>query len=93
MLGINGELRIHLARPLAQAIQNDRLARQYYGGPPVREVLLLPEGAQPPRGEVPRLAPPESLRRLSRNHTHGYAGPTIADERMPAPEWALLRRR
>jgi hypothetical protein len=36
------------SRPLAQAIQNDQLARQYYGRPPLREVLLLPEGAQPP---------------------------------------------
>jgi putative restriction endonuclease len=48
MLTVNGGLRIHLARPLAQAVQNDQLARRYYGRPPVREVLLLPEGAQPP---------------------------------------------
>jgi putative restriction endonuclease len=48
MLTVNGGLRIHLARPLAQAVQNDQLARQYYGRPPMREVLLLPEGAQPP---------------------------------------------
>jgi putative restriction endonuclease len=48
MLTVNGGLRIHLARPLAQAVQNDQLARQYYGQPPVREVLLLPEGAQSP---------------------------------------------
>jgi putative restriction endonuclease len=48
MLTVNGGLRIHLARPLAQAIQNDQLARQYYGRPPIREVLLLPEGAQAP---------------------------------------------
>jgi putative restriction endonuclease len=48
MLTVNGGLRIHLARPLAQAVQNDQLARQYYGRPPVHEVLLLPEGAQPP---------------------------------------------
>jgi putative restriction endonuclease len=48
MLTVNGGLRIHLARPLAQAIHNDQLARQYYGRPPMREVLLLPEGAQAP---------------------------------------------
>jgi putative restriction endonuclease len=48
MLTVNGGLRIHLARPLAQAVQDDQLARQYYGRPPLREVLLLPEGAQPP---------------------------------------------
>lgn len=48
MLTVNGGLRIHLARPLAHAIHNDQLARQYYGRPPMREVLLLPEGAQAP---------------------------------------------
>jgi putative restriction endonuclease len=48
MLTISGGLRIHLARPLADAVQTDPLARQYYGRPPLREVLLLPGGAQPP---------------------------------------------
>ena len=48
MLTVNGGLRIHLARPLAQAVQNDQMARQYYGRPPMREVVLLPEGAQAP---------------------------------------------
>jgi putative restriction endonuclease len=48
MLTVNGGLRIPLARPLAQAVQDDQLARQYYGRPPLREVFLLSEGAQPP---------------------------------------------
>jgi hypothetical protein len=48
MLTVNGGLRIHLARQLADAIQADPLARQYYGQPPLREVILLPEGAQAP---------------------------------------------
>lgn len=48
MLTVNGGLRIHLTRPLADAIQTDPLARQYYGRPPLREVILLPEGAQAP---------------------------------------------
>jgi hypothetical protein len=48
MLTVNGGLRIHLARPVADAIQNDPLARQYYGRPPLREVILLPDGAPPP---------------------------------------------
>lgn len=48
MLTVNGGLRIHLAQPLATAIEADPLARQYYGRPPLREVILLPEGAQPP---------------------------------------------
>jgi len=48
LLTVNGGPRIHLARPLAHAIRTDALARQYYGRPPLREVILLPEGAQAP---------------------------------------------
>ena len=48
MLTVNGGLRIHLAPSLAEAVQTDPLARQYYGRPPLREVLLLPDGAQAP---------------------------------------------
>lgn len=48
MLTVNGGLRIHVAQPLADAIRADPLARQYYGRPPLRDVLLLPEGAQSP---------------------------------------------
>jgi putative restriction endonuclease len=48
MLTVNGGLRIHLARPLAEAVRTDPLARQYYGHPPLREVLLLPDDAQAP---------------------------------------------
>ena len=48
MITVNGGLRIHLARPLAEAVQTDPLTRQYYGRPPLREVLLLPHGAQTP---------------------------------------------
>ena len=48
MLMVNGGLRIHLARQLADAVETDPLARQYYGKPPLREVILLPAGAQAP---------------------------------------------
>lgn len=48
MITVNGGLRIHLARSLADAVQADALARQFYGRPPLREVLLLPPGAQMP---------------------------------------------
>ncbi len=48
LLTVNGGLRIHVARSLADAVHADPLARQYYGRPPLREVLLLPAGAQPP---------------------------------------------
>lgn len=48
LLTVNGGLRIHVARPLAEATKTDPLARQYYGRPPLAEALLLPEDAQPP---------------------------------------------
>ena len=48
MLTVNGGLRIHVARSLADATKTDPLARQYYGRPPLRDVILLPEGAQAP---------------------------------------------
>jgi putative restriction endonuclease len=48
MITVTGGPRIHLARPLADAVLADRLTRQYYGQPPLRQRLLLPEDAQPP---------------------------------------------
>ena len=48
LLTVNGGLRIHLARSLADATRTDPLTRQYYGRPPLREALLLPAGAQAP---------------------------------------------
>lgn len=48
LLAVNGGLRIHLARSLAEATRTDPLARQYYGHPPLRDALLLPSGAEPP---------------------------------------------
>jgi putative restriction endonuclease len=46
MLTVNDGMRIHFARPLADAIEVDPLDRQYYGRLPLRELILLPEGAQ-----------------------------------------------
>jgi putative restriction endonuclease len=48
MLTVKGGLRIHVAHPLAEAVRADPLARQYYGQPPLRDILLLPEGARAP---------------------------------------------
>lgn len=48
LLTVNGGLRIHVARSLADAVLADPLTRQYYGQPPLLPVLLLPEGAQTP---------------------------------------------
>ena len=48
LLTVNGGLRIHRASRLTDAVQDDPLARQYYGRPPLQETLLLPPGAQAP---------------------------------------------
>lgn len=48
LLTVNGGLRIHVARSLADAIKRDSLAKRYYGHPPLHDVLLLPPGAQVP---------------------------------------------
>jgi putative restriction endonuclease len=48
-LAVNGGLRIHLARSLAEAASSDAMTRQYFGRPPLQERLLLPAGAQLPR--------------------------------------------
>ena len=48
LLTVNGGLRIHVARSLADAVRTDPLARQYYGHPPLGEALILPPGADTP---------------------------------------------
>jgi putative restriction endonuclease len=48
LLTVNGGLRIHLARSLTDAVKTDPMARQYYGQPPLRQMLILPPGAQAP---------------------------------------------
>ncbi len=48
LLTVNGGLRIHVARSLAEATLIDPLANQYYGRPPLLEALLMPAGAQAP---------------------------------------------
>jgi putative restriction endonuclease len=48
LLSVNGGLRIHVARSLAEATRIDPLTRQYFGRPPLREVLLLPSESQVP---------------------------------------------
>ena len=48
LLTVNGGLRIHVARSLADAVRTDPMARQYYGQPPLRQTLILPAGSQAP---------------------------------------------
>jgi putative restriction endonuclease len=48
LLTVNGGLRIHLSSSLADAVRADPLARQYYGRPPLRDTILLPDQAQLP---------------------------------------------
>ena len=65
MLTVTADLKIHIGQPLADAARGDYLTRQYYGRPPLLDTLLLPDDAERPRRKVPRLAPRESLRRLT----------------------------
>lgn len=48
LITVNGGLRIHMTQALAEAIRSDPMAKQYYGRPPLGEVLILPPGAQAP---------------------------------------------
>lgn len=48
LITVNGGLRIHVAPSLADAVEQDPLAKQYYGRPPLRDVLLLPPDALAP---------------------------------------------
>ena len=43
------DLKIQIARPLADAVRGDQLTRQYYGRPPLLDTLLLPDDAERPR--------------------------------------------
>ena len=48
LLTVNGGLRIHVARSLADAVRADPLARQYYGRHRWARCCSRPPGAQPP---------------------------------------------
>src|SRR5260370_7682811 len=61
LLSVNGGLRIHVARSLADAVQTDPLARQYYGRPPLREAPFLPPGPHAPAPRYPYCHPPTTF--------------------------------
>jgi putative restriction endonuclease len=48
LITIDGDLRIETSRRLADAVEADRIAGQYFGRPPLLDVLFLPEEARPP---------------------------------------------
>lgn len=48
LLTVGSELQIHVSEALADAVREDPVTRQYYGRPPLLEMLLLPDGAQLP---------------------------------------------
>jgi putative restriction endonuclease len=48
LLTVGSELQIHVSEALAGAVREDPVTRQYYGRPPLLEMLLLPDGAQLP---------------------------------------------
>jgi putative restriction endonuclease len=49
MLTVTADLKINIARPLADAARGDHLTQQYYGRPPLLDTLLLPDDAERPR--------------------------------------------
>lgn len=51
LLTVNGGLRIHTATRLSAAVTQDEITRRYFDRPPLQEVLLLPDGADPPAAE------------------------------------------
>jgi len=48
LIAIDGDLRIESSSRLADAVQADRIASQYFGRPPLLDVMLLPETARRP---------------------------------------------
>jgi putative restriction endonuclease len=51
LLTVNGGLHIHTATRLSTAMPQDEIARRYFDRPPLRDVLLLPDDADPPAAE------------------------------------------
>jgi hypothetical protein len=48
LLTVDASLQVHVSSALAGAVRADPLARQYYGRPPLRDTILLPDQAQLP---------------------------------------------
>ena len=48
LLTVDASLQIHVSGALANAVRADPLTRQYYGRPPLRDTILLPDQAQLP---------------------------------------------
>jgi putative restriction endonuclease len=48
LIAIDGDLRIESSTRLVDAVQADRIANQYFGHPPLLDVLLLPDEARRP---------------------------------------------
>ena len=45
---MDASLQVHISGALANAVHADPLTRQYYGRPPLRGTILLPDQAQLP---------------------------------------------
>ena len=48
LLTVDASLQVHVSAALANAVRADPLTRQYYGRPPLRDTILLPDQAQRP---------------------------------------------
>jgi len=48
LLTVDAALQVHVSGALADAVRKDPLTRQYYGRPPLRDTIMLPDQAQLP---------------------------------------------
>jgi putative restriction endonuclease len=48
LITVDASLEVHMSGTLANAVRADPLTRQYYGRPPLRDTILLPDQAQLP---------------------------------------------
>jgi putative restriction endonuclease len=48
LLTVDASLQVHVSSSLADAVRTDPLTRHYYGRPPLRDAILLPDQAQQP---------------------------------------------
>jgi putative restriction endonuclease len=54
LITVNGGLAIHLAARLDAQVARDEITRHYFARPPLREAIVLPDGADLPGGDYLR---------------------------------------
>ena len=51
LITVDASLKVHVSAALADAVRADPLTRQYYGRPPLRDTILLPDQARLPHSK------------------------------------------